>query len=94
MKKIAKQLALFVLVMFGLQASARTCAFMQVGGELRRPPCRRLFQLLRLLALHRLNPLFLSEIAISSLALCPPQPNPLLSIPLKKRQVLLVAEGI
>ena len=32
MKKIAKQLALFVLVMFGLQASARTCAFMQVGG--------------------------------------------------------------
>lgn len=32
MKKIAKQFALFVLVMFGLQASARTCAFMQVGG--------------------------------------------------------------
>ena len=32
MKKIANQFALFVLVMFGLQASARTCAFMQVGG--------------------------------------------------------------
>ena len=32
MKKIAKQFALFVLVMFGLQASAQTCAFMQVGG--------------------------------------------------------------
>lgn len=32
MKKISKQFALFVLVMFGLQASARTCAFMQVGG--------------------------------------------------------------
>lgn len=32
MKKIAKQFALFVLVMFSLQASAQTCSFMQVGG--------------------------------------------------------------
>ena len=89
MKKIANQFALFVLVMFGLQASARTCAFMQVGGVIEEAALSKVVSTPK-----SAGPSSPQSIAISSLALCPPQPNPLLSIPLKKRQVLLVAGGI
>ena len=80
MKKIANQFALFVLVMFGLQASARTCAFMQVGGVIEEAALSKVVST--------------PKSAGPSSPQSPPQPNPLLSIPLKKRQVLLVAGGI